>query len=107
MKQSNWKAFVKHKGEFWGGECWLSLWMIHIYISQDFMKIFIKFLYFCGYVLPSSVHRYRYIRRIDIDNSEVYVKFCLHLDPYTCIQCNSIFISSAYVKWTTKWSPWL
>ena len=55
--------------------------LIHIYISQDFMKILIKFLYFCAYVLPSSVHRYRYIR-IDIDNSEVYVKFCLYLDPY-------------------------
>ena len=34
------------------------------------------------YVLSSSVRRYRYVRRIDIDNLKVYIMSCLYLYLY-------------------------
>ena len=37
------------------------------------------FIFLCKYVLYSSVHRHKYIRRIDIDNLKVYTMFCLYL----------------------------
>ena len=66
------------------------LWLISLYISQHFIKIFAKDLGFnilYKYVLSSSAHRYRYIRRIDIDNLEVYnVLFIyLYLHASNCI----------------------
>ena len=48
-----------------------------------FIKFFIKKRYFlCKYVLSSSVHRYRFIRKIDIDNLKVHITFCLYLYLY-------------------------
>ena len=41
------------------------------------------YIYSCKYVLSSSVHKYRYIRKIYIDNLKVYIMFCLYLYLYT------------------------
>ena len=64
------------------------LWLIRLHIRQHSIKIFIVetffFIFVCAYVLSSFVHRYRYIRRIDLVNLKVYIMFCLYLYLYMC-----------------------
>ena len=66
------------------------LWLISLYIKQHFIKVFIKklcfFIFLCKSVTSSSVHRYRCIRRIDIDNLNVYIVVCfVYIFICTCI----------------------
>ena len=74
-----------------------------------FIKFFIKKRYFlCKHVLSSSVHRYRFIRKIDIDNLKVHITFCLYLYLYMHpVKFNLSFIdisdpTSAWSSTSTK-----